>query len=233
MLYIASQVMDKVEVDLDLQEETIISRAEMRGYLNDALRDCRSFLFKLDPDYFLDSAPMALTMNQELFDLPTGCYAAKIRAIIYDNGSLQYRIRKISELHKFERIHELDADQGSDPQYRYTVKRPIAGAEFKIKLSPPSREISDENITVWFTREVTLIEDGDEAGDIDIPEHIDYIYAHMKRSCKTKLNNNVTPPDADQAVEDQKALIVEALEGMDAESDNEVPPDFSFYDDHS
>lgn len=234
MNFVCGDVMDKVEVDLDLQDETIIGRDEMRGYLNDALRDCRAFLFKLDPDYFLTPAFLELTQGTSIYELPEGIFGTKIRGMMYDNGSKVYRIKKVKEFHKFERVHELAADVGSDPEYRYILYRPLGETDFRIKLLPPAQETSTENVTIWYSRGAAAIEEGDEAANVDIPECINYIYAHMKRSCLKKLNNNNVPPDAQKAVEDEEALIVESLDSMDAESDNnEIPPDFSFYDDHA
>lgn len=224
-------IIAKVESDLDLQEEAIITATEISGYLNDAIRSCQAFLEKLDEDYFLTHSPLALVQNQSLYSLPAGIYASKIRGIMYRNGPLAFEIRRIRKFHEFARASDIDYIPVADPTYKYILVNNSNTAGVQLELHPPAQETSASNVTVWFLREASALTlDTDIC---DIPEGINYIFAHMKKSCMAKESLGVPPPDAVSALQMEESLLTDALQNRTPDQDNTIQLDLSHYAEHT
>lgn len=218
----------KIEKDLDLQEENWITDSELMEYFNDAIDEAESEIHKLglEDEYFLDSAPVALTEGETDYDLPANIFANKIREIVYDDGATRYDIRRLRGPKRFLQKAEIDSENGS-PDYRYLIKHPSGG--YKLVLVPASRETSTANVTMWFIRNANRLTTTTD--EIDIPEFIGFLFAHVKRSCKAK-EGILSPADLD-AVEKQRKLMIETLTEMVPDEDNEIVGDASFYDELS
>lgn len=224
-------IINKIEADMDLQEETIITAAEMGAYLNDAIADCESVIHTVDEDYFLTRASLALVQNQSLYSLPGGIYASKIRGIMYRNGPLSFEIKQIRKFHEFARASDIDYTPSSDPIYKYILINTSNVSGVQIELHPPAQETSASNVTVWFLREASRLSVDTDV--LDIPEGINYIFAHMKRSCMAKETLGVAPPDAVAAVEKQESLLINALQNRVPDQDNTIQLDLSHYAEHT
>ena len=224
----------KVLRDLDLEDEVFIQSQEMLDYFNEALREACAEVLAIYEDYFLDKEYLALTQGQSEYDLPTGIYANKIRAIIYDQngqGTLVYEIKRIRDSKRFLSRSLLRSSQITD-YYQYIITNNSASGR-KIELSPSSRETSSQNVTVWFIRNVDPIVDTTDYVDKDIPESLNFIYAFVKGKCKQKEAGGEMPPDALREIEQQRKLLVETLTTMVPDDDNKVEMDTSFYDEMS
>lgn len=225
------EIITKVEEDLDIQDEEIVLPAEMTGYLQAAVRDATALIQTIEEDYFLTFAWLALVTGTQLYTLPADIYASKIRGINYRLGTRQFPIRRIRNLKKFLEILDSESDTTTDPVYRYFIVNRSAAAGVEIELLPASRETSAQNVRLWYWREANiLVNDADKC---DIPEFINYIFAHVKKSCRAKMNNGVAPPDAIMELKDQERLMLETLERMCPDNDTIVEADTSTYDDHT
>lgn len=134
------EVLNKILVDLDLEEETFIQPTEMVGYINDAIQDAESEIqnLTLAPDYFLTSKPLALVTGQSEITLPNNIYANKIRSIVYQNGAIIYPIRKLKSLSEFLDL-AFSQQYGQADDYRYLLKNDEPG-QIRMLLSPVSRD---------------------------------------------------------------------------------------------
>lgn len=225
-----ADIVDKVELDLDLQEEKIVTPGEMTGYVRAAVRDARAIIENIEADYYLAKAALSLVLGQDTYSLPDGIYSSKIRAIIYDEGAggRYYEIKRIRQLQKFLKIAEESRFSSEQADYRYFLLDQSATDGVKIKLSRPSSVTSSSLATIWYLREANdLLLDADVC---DIPEFIDYIFAHVKKSCLTKMNNGVSPPEAEAELEKEEKRMVDTLESQTADDDTTVEQDLSHYE---
>lgn len=222
----------KVERDLDLEEENFIQPEEMLEYFNEALREAEAEVLGIYEDYLLDNAPLELVLGQAKYDLPSGIYSSKIRAIIYNsNNNIIYEIKRIRGAKKFlDRALIISADPTDYYQY---IMLNNATNGIQIELSPPSKEDSTENVTVWFLRTVTPILINEDIVDKDIPESINFLYAFVKGKCKQKENGGVMPQDAQAEIDQQRKLLIETLTNAIPDDDNEVIKDLSIYQESS
>lgn len=224
-------IIAKVESDLDLQEETHITASEMAGYLNEAIGDFQALAETLDEDYFLTKVSLPLVQGQAVYAVPANIYASKIRGIIYRNGPLSFEIRRIRRFHEFAKISDIDYIPVSNPTYRYELINTSNVSGVQIELHPPAQETSASNVTVWFRREATTLVNPTDV--CDVPEGINYIFAHMKKSCMAKENLGTPPPEAVQALEKQEVLVTNALQNRVPDDDNEIQLDLSHYTEHT
>lgn len=225
------QIIDKVELDLDLQEEVLITPAEMQGYLHDAIEDCSAIITNIDEDYFLRSRALSIVAGVRRVALPSDIYASKIRGMIYNDGSLRYGIKKIRAYQEFETLTELDINPSSTQELRYILVNDDAVTDVQIEFHPAPFITSATVVTLWYIRDANLpVMDTDLC---DIPEFINYIYAHMKRSCRTKMALGEVPADAETIVDKQAARMVSTLKNRVPDNDSEIQMDLGHYSEHT
>lgn len=224
------QASTKVIQDLDLEDETFIQASELLGYFNEGIREAEAEILTIYEDYFLTNTTLALVNGTAIYNLPAGIYASKIRAIIYNNQSIIYEIKRIRTAKRFlERA--LIRYQDPTDEYRYILLNNSVSAGVQIELSPASKETSSSNAVIWFIREVSEVALSTDV--IDIPEFINFIYAFVKGKCKQKENAGVMPADAAQEIEQQRGMMTSTLSNRVPDDDNEVTKDISFYQESS
>lgn len=128
----------KLQVDLDLQDETFITPAELIGYFNEGIEEAESEILKLDEDYFLTSAPLPLVLGTSAYSYPDNLYGFKLRGIMYQNGSSIYEVKRFRRRDKFTNI-QLGIFSGAGDDYRWYHTNDSAG-NAKINLVPAARE---------------------------------------------------------------------------------------------
>lgn len=228
MATLYSDAKAKVEKDLDLESEDIITDEEMLGYFNDAIREAEAEVMGANRDYFLDKAYLALVNGTSLYSLPTGIYANKIRGIIYANGTLIYEIKKIRGMQQFLERAEILSANPTD-QYQYMIINNSSTGR-QIELSPAAKETSSQNVIIWFVRKVAELTGATtDYIDKDIPESTNFIYSYVKGKCIQKENAGIMPPEAQAEIDKQRMLLVETLGDMIPDDDNEAIKDMSFY----
>lgn len=222
-----SQFRSKIEVDLDLQEETFITSSEITGYVNEALREAQREVLGIYEDYFLTKANLAITLGVSTYSMPSDIYANKIRGVIYDNSNEIYEIKRIRTPHKFLDRHLLRNDDPTD-YYMYIILND-ATSGFQIELSPAAKETSANAVTLWYLRDIATISSDSDVIDKDIPECIDFMYAYVKGQCLKKENSGLMPPEAQEQIERQRRLLVDVLTNMVPDDDNKIVQDQTWY----
>jgi hypothetical protein len=226
--WLYQDVREKVEADLDLEEEVFIEPNEMLGYCNEAIDEAEAEIHKLHEDYFLTNSDITLVNGQSEYDLPTDIYAQKIRGVIYKNGSLVYPIQRVRNLYRFEDIAQSEIF-GKAEFYRYYILNPSASDGYKLVLLPESREDGDF-VKIWYLRNANRVED--DTSVIDIPEFANFIIQFMKvRILEKEGNPNL--PTAIQILQQQRQMMVDTLTQMIVDDDDQVEGDFSHYQEHS
>jgi hypothetical protein len=152
------EALNKILVDLDLQDETFISPNEMIGYFNDGLADAESELQSLNQDYFLTKYYLPLVSGTQRYDLPDNIYANKIRGLFFQSGNINYPVNQIRRANKFEKMMMTD-QYAPNADYSYVLVNDGAG-QAKLELHPTSRDTAiyppqdgaSTPITMWYIR---------------------------------------------------------------------------------
>jgi hypothetical protein len=229
MSYTKLAIITKVQQDLDLQEETFIAPAEYTSMLMEAIRAARKIIEGVEEDYFLAFEYVPLVTDVNTAALPTGIHISKIRGMEYDNGSRAYEIRRIRNYDKFRKIAEGDAISGADLAYIMINDNSTDGP--KIRWTPAPKETNATAVTCWFLRETKEL--SADADVCDVPEAIDYIFAHMKGSCLAKENGGIIPAEQQAKIDKAAAELVDDLTNMTPDNDNVLEADFSHYEEHN
>lgn len=222
-----ANIRDKIEKDLAIEDEQWIDEDELMGYGNEAIRECEALICDLYEDYFLDYATITFVAGEDEISLPSEIYGHKIRRFLFQNGSNRYVIRRARDWRKFEEKSTAEYYQTVN-QYEYFVASPTAGSEAKIVLN---RTVRSEDAgafgKIWFIRNANTFTTASDT--CDIPEFINFIYAHMKVNVYAKEGH----PNLALAVanlEKQKDLMEATLSAMVPDADNEIEPDLVWYE---
>lgn len=217
-LWTWAEIKAKVKNDLDLNDEVMIGEAELLAYANEAIDEAEQHVLTIYEDYLLESSPISLVSGQSLYALPVDIYAHKIRRIFYNTAQDKYEVKRLRDLTKM-----LDVEANDPYQYMIT-NGAVDGA--MLRLLPASREDSASNVEVWYLRNANKLVD--DASVMDIPEAVNFVIAHIKKSCLTK-EGHPGQVSAQQELERQRQLLVDTLSAMVPDEDNEVLVDVSFY----
>lgn len=222
-----AQIRDKVQKDLDIEDEVFVTDAELMGYCNEAIDEAEAEIHSLYEDYFLNKTPITLVQGTSDYALPSDIYAHKIRRLIYQNGSTIYTIERMKDWRKFEQKAATDYYPGTS-WYSYLIINASAGSP-KISLVPTAQE-SGAYLTMWYIRNATRMTE--DASICDIPEFINFIYQYIKvRVYEKEMNPNVT--QAKELLEQQRELMQATLGTMVPDADNNIEMDISSYEEQS
>jgi hypothetical protein len=232
-----NELKTKVEDDLDLQRDTIIGPTEMLGYCNEAIREAEAEIHRLgvEDEYFLQKSSLPLVLGGTEINMPSDLYANKIKAIVYNDGSRIYEVKRLRQSHRFLEIEEIN-NTGSDEDYQYLIEnksRPVAldaTTGRKILLYPVSRETHASRLTVWYVRNAARMVD--ETDLLDIPEFANFIMSFMKVRCIGK-EGDPRYNDEVAVLQAQRKLMIETLTEMVPDGDDTMEADFTHYLEHS
>ncbi len=219
-LWTWSQIKTKIQNDLDLTDQIMITEEELLAYVNQAIDECEQMILGIYEDYLLQSTALALVTGTSEYALPTNIYAHKIRKIFYDDGNTRYEIKRIRNLVDIPEVDDND-------DYRYIVTMNSSGA-FRVKLYPESRETSASNVTVWHIGNARTL--ADDADEMNLPEAAHYVIARAKLECARKEGHPIAVALAEEVAKQQQ-LLVDSLSAMVPDEDNKIMLDTSFYDD--
>jgi hypothetical protein len=225
-----SELKDKIKNDLDLASEDFISETELDQYFDEAVDEAEAEIHGLYEDYFLTSANIALVSGTSTYSLPSDIYAHKVRAIIYNDGSTVYPIKRIRDFRKFENIAHLGLSGSTGHPYMYIVRNTSAAVGPQIVFYPAAQETSATNVTIWYIRNANRLDA--DADVLDIPEFANFILQYVKVRCYEK-EGHPNLPMALQALQHERDLMLSTLSTMVPDADNEVELDLSHYEDMS
>jgi hypothetical protein len=223
-------VFNKVDRDLDLQNEDFVNDTEFFTYVNDALRDLVATMIKLGVDdrYYMTKANLSLIQGTEEYSLPANIYANKILRVVYSSQSDIYAIKRIRGKYEFEMYHDANRTPASNPKYKYMLLNSGATTGYKLLLVPTAQETSS-NVVIWYVREhdkPLLMTDV-----VDCPEEfIQFVIQHVKVSCiKKDLGNPMIQLEYTELDRVRKDLA-ETLTDQTHDGDNEITQDLSIYE---
>jgi hypothetical protein len=224
-----TMIKEKIERDLDLEDEEFISDDEMLGYINEGIDEAEAEIQDLYEDYFLKKDFIALVNGTEEYSLPADIYAMKIRRIIYKSGSIVYTINRIKDWKKFEE-YALEAVNQTSTRYMYFPINSTPGAP-KLLLSPSAKETSSTNVTIWYLRNAARLASFSDT--CDIPEFVNFVMQYVKVRCYEKEVGHPNLQKAMLDLEQQRSQMQSTLTGMVPDADNEIEPDLRLYEEMS
>lgn len=225
------EIAAKIMRECDLEDEVFIVPDELMGYYNDAVDEAEAEIHGIYEDYFLASKPLRLETGESLYSLPPDIYANKIRRVIYNNGAdLLYEVQRIRDWKKFFQKAETDTFGQNELFYRYLLQNSSADEGVELVLVPKSRETSDANVLIWYIRNANRAVVATDK--CDIPEFLNFIYAHMRCSIRRKEFNGEVPGQDLAELEKQRKLMIDTLTNMVPDDQTEVEQDLSHYNDH-
>jgi hypothetical protein len=217
-----AELRERVQSELDLEDEDFISDAELNGYIRRGVRSAENIILNLYEDYFL-AKPFAITLvdGQSEYTLPSGIYAQKIRKLIYngDNEYDRYLVKKIKRLEETAALYS-----GDDFMYVLTND---ATNGVRITLYPtPGSADAGKQMLLWHIRKAKDLQLDTDI--IDIPEALEYINQYAKDQC---INKERMTPDAPKsaALAEEERLLIEGLTERIPDDDNTIEPDLSYY----
>lgn len=238
--YTYGDVRKKIELDLDLQNETNVTPDEMVGYCNEAVDEAFAEILKTNEAYFEKTAQITLVAGTTTYSLPSDIYANKIRNVTYDNhAGIIYPVRRIrgDAEHKFTDL-ALTNYFATAYDYRYIIQNTSSSVGYQIVFIPAPRE-SGSFITVWYVREanhVPLVTGGSQAASdavvIDIPEFMNFIIQYMKVKCLKKDGADPRLQEEQAELEHQREMMVSTLTQMVQDDDDTILPDMEHYYSH-
>lgn len=227
------QIKQKVQDDLDLQDELFITDRELLGYCNAGIDEAESEIHTIYEDYFLSEATIDLVDGQSLYELPPNIYAMKIRELIYNDTS--GTIYEIKRLHGYDRleIQNLAQRYNTTDWYKYYIinNQALTTDDLpQIKLVPQSRVTVPNGLVVHYLRNANRMIDDNSV--CDIPEFVQFVIQYIKTRCYEKEGH----PNLELArvdLEKYRTLMRDTLSHMIVDGDNQVFMDLSFYGESS
>ena len=235
-----NEILTKVELDSDTQDESFMTFDEHVGNFNEAVDEAEADINSTDQEYALQEAYLTVVSGTAEYSLPNDIYAQRIRAVIHDDGQNIYEIKRIPRLRKFLKVH-LERQSGNSDNLRYFIKHGSSSDGYKLVLVPTPSFSSSTRIKMWFIRNlnrVPLSTEGSEAASratvCDIPEFVNFIIAFMKERVYAKEERGSPSHQAAKLeVEAQRKQMVDTLTERFVDDDNEVEQDLSSYMEHS
>ena len=217
-----SEVKEKIQSEMDTQEEEFVDDGEYLDYTNEAIDEAEAEIKTLYQDYFLTSSGIALVADQASYDLPADIYANKIRHLQFKSTSKKYEIKRIKLAEK-----KYINDNVSDPYFQYDLENSLASGQ-KLVFYPTPVAADSTSVTMWYIRNAARV--SALTDEIDIPEFIQFIFAYLRVKIARKENNPLLGT-YEAGLERQRILMREVLDEMVPNEDTGIDPDLSFYRD--
>lgn len=214
--------------DLDLDEETFITDADLNYWLNKGIKKAEQQIHTLYEDYFLNEATVNIAKGDYLIDYPADIYANKIRQIIYTDYTLgsntSHVVKRIKSLIDGTDM-DLYASDTTNPTLRWSpINDPVSGR--KIRLFPYTGRSGQ--LKIWYIRNAKQLAADTDVCDID--EFEEYVIQH----CKSMAYSKDGDPRVEESVvmeEQMKEDMMKSLSDMVPDNDNELEKDTSHYED--
>jgi hypothetical protein len=223
-------IRDHVKDDLDLDEETFITDADLTHWINQGIRAAEREIHTLYEDYFLAEAdPEAITQGINKVDYPSDCYANKIRKIIFSDvasgsSTTSHEVRRIKDLTVAKDI-DLFHEGTTLPTLRWSPSNK-SGEGRKIRLYPVTGRTGYLHIS--YIRNAAVLSADSDVCDID--EFEDFVIQYTKTQAYLK-DGDVRADDSKVIEEQLKRDMILSLSDMVIDDDNGIEMDMSFYND--
>lgn len=226
-----AEIRSKINRESDLEDEDFVRSDELTEYINEAIDEAEAEIHSLYEDYFLKSEEVTVNPGVSQIDLPLDIYAHKIRRVIFKEGLATestnvYTVNRVKDWHKFEEKAVYDTQLSTD-LYQYFITNATPGAP-KMEIMPTIKETG--KIKTWYLRNANRL--ALETDICDIPEFINFIFAHVK----VKVQEKEGHPGIQESImklEAERNRMNGVLSNMVPDADNEIEMDLSAYQEMS
>lgn len=213
------EILNEVNDEYDLSEETFIDETEQLNMANSGLEVIEAAIVSECPEYF-KATPFQISLvdGTQDYDLPTDIYANKMNLIYYSNGSKKYELSQIKDLREV-----MDIEDGDD--YRYLIVNSTASGT-KLRLYPTPAASESNAINIFYTRNLKRFTDVTES--LDAPEAKLFLKEWIKEQVAKKERMT---PDAPMSQNLKDILIntISALKVMVVDENNLVPMNMEYF----
>lgn len=214
----------RVQGDLDLEDETFITDADINTWINEAIKKAEIIIHNLYEDYFLSETTITISAGTKLYSYPTDIYGNKIRKIIFQDsaGNTSHEVKRARNLAD---ASDRDIyDTGSSPILEWTPYNDSDGR--KIRIFPEGSRAG--TLRVWYIRNAAQLAADTDSCDIDEFER--YVIQAVKTDCYFK-EGDPRAVSSKQFEEQYKQDMINTLSNMVPDNNTEIPMDLDFYRD--
>lgn len=226
------QVVQKINRDLDLEEEEFIQPDELTEYINDAITiiEAQINTLGLRDNYFLTRTTLSLVSGTADYSLPANIFQDKIKEVTYSNGATIYNIIPLTQDKASEEIEHLNRYQTSD-FYKYRIRND-SSSSVNFQIIPASRETASNVIIIEYYRDLERVSADSDL--VELPEIcLQYLYQYVKTMIYEKEAHALYGVSL-QKLEKLETLMVSTLTGQLADSnENILELDKSIYEESS
>jgi hypothetical protein len=173
------QVVQKIERELDLEEEVFIQDEEMNDYINDAITliEAKMNTLGFRDQYYLTRSTISLVTGQADYALPTNLYEGKIKEVVYSVGATIYKVEPMQNSASAEAIEHLNRFSTNE-FYKYRIRSDAANANY-FQLIPKSRETAANAIVIEYYRDLQRVSSDNDL--VEVPEiALQFLYQYVK-----------------------------------------------------
>jgi hypothetical protein len=221
------QLRERIQADLDLEDETFIIDSDINAWINDSIRKAEAEIHTLYEDYFLAEATIIIEAGTKTYDYPTDIYANKIRKILYhdSNKTTSHEVKRVKNLIDASTRDIYDTASGSNYLLEWSPSNDSVYGR-KIRIFPEVAR--NGTLRVWYIRNAKQLAVDTDVCDIDEFER--YVIQSVKTECFFK-DGDPRAVQSKQLEEQLKQDMINTLSNMVPDNNTEIPMDFSFYAD--
>jgi hypothetical protein len=137
-----SQIKQKVQERIDIEDETFISSDELLRHCQDAIDFCENKIhtFKVGDRYFETVAPITLVSGVRDYTLPSDIYGNKITKLLHDKNGSYYAVGRLTKSDRYEHFHDLERYSSSSDSYSYIFINASGSQKPVIRFVPRPQE---------------------------------------------------------------------------------------------
>ncbi len=221
-----AQIRTRIRTEMDLLDEPGVSDAEINYAIQEAMSVVGSRIRALYEDYFLKRGTLDLVSGSADVSYPTDCFANKVRALIYKNGSTVCRIPRLKDTEQYLRAELATSFTIWSPQTAKFVPQDTA-----FRLVPTPTESGTGVLVCWYIRDLDAM-DGD-SDSCDIPEWEHVVVAYAKDVIAQNKPGILDSTKTSEKLDGMMELMEADLSNRSPDDDDFVPSDTSTYEEHS
>jgi hypothetical protein len=173
-----SDLINRVNKDLDLESEKFYKPALMTEAVNSAITNVEKIVINEYNDYLLAYQDYNISADQDTLTLPTDLYMFRIRGIYYKRSGFDTISNVDDQIYKIRKISLEDImDVNSRDAYRYRLFNNTNNGQ-EIQLYPPIRsdDAGTAKIRLFYIRHFARLTALTDVLDVPYPEYIlDYL----------------------------------------------------------
>jgi hypothetical protein len=225
-IFTVSEVIEKIQDEMDLQEETFINQNEYISYINEALDDTEREIMSLYEGYFNTSATISLVSGTKAYSLPNNIYAAKLKHVQYKRSEIDYyKINRITlkEIAGWETLINTNMQD-----FKFDIQYDSSAVGQQIVFYPTPNETVSDVVRLWYIRQCERVSALSDL--VDAPDAHQFIFAFLKHKVAIKELSPLLGTYK-QELEEQRQKLRASFTDMIPDETEELERDMSFYRD--